>query len=49
MDAIKLYRIGNWCYKKKLPVIPNIIHKLIFLVFNSHIPSSCTIGKETRL
>lgn len=49
MNAIRLYRIGNWCYKRKIPLISKIIHGLIFIIFNSHIPSSCTIGKDTKL
>ncbi len=48
MNAITFYRIGNWCYNKKIPIVPKLVHGLIFLIFNSHIPSSCTIGKETK-
>ena len=48
MNAIGLYRIEHWCYLKKIPIFPKLIHSLIFLLFNSHIPASCTIGKGTR-
>lgn len=48
MNAIGLYRIDHWIWRKKIPFIPKIIHHCIFLLFNSHIPASCLIGKGTR-
>lgn len=48
MNAISIYRVGNWCYKKKIPLIPKITWGLNFLIFNSHIPSTATIGKKTK-
>lgn len=49
MNAISIYRVGNWCYKKKIPLIPKITWGLNFLIFNSHIPSTATIGKKLNL
>ncbi|MBT2689223.1 serine acetyltransferase [Bacillus sp. ISL-47] len=43
-----IYRLGNWCYKRKIPFVPKISWILNFLVFNSHIPYSATIGKNTK-
>ena len=48
MNAISFYRVEHWLWKKKVPILPAVIHNIIFLMFNSHIPASCTIGKGTR-
>ena len=48
MNAVDLYRIEHWLWKKRVPILPQFIHHLIFLMFKSHIPASCTIGKGTR-
>ncbi|MHC8321508.1 serine O-acetyltransferase [Pseudomonas sp. GB2N2] len=45
MNAVKLYRIGNWFYKRRVPIVPSIVRNVIFLLFNSYIPVSATIGK----
>jgi serine O-acetyltransferase len=49
MNAIKFYRIANWCYCKRIPLIPTLFKFLTFLVFNSVIPAQCQIGKNSRL
>ena len=48
MNAISFYRIEHWLWKKKIPFFPKIIHHIIFLMFNSHIPASCLIGKGSK-
>jgi serine O-acetyltransferase len=48
MNAIKFYRIGNWCYRKKVPLIPKLTWIINFLLFNSHIPFTAKIGKSTK-
>jgi serine O-acetyltransferase len=48
LNAIYLYRIGNWLYKHKIPIIPNLFWALTFLIFNSHVPYSAQIGKNTK-
>lgn len=45
MNAVKLYRIGNWFYKRGVPIVPTLIRNLIFLLFNSYIPVSAKIGR----
>lgn len=45
MNAVKLYRIGNWFYERQVPIVPGLIRNLIFLIFNSYIPVSANIGK----
>lgn len=49
MNAIKLYRIGNWCYKHKVPLIPYLTKVLTFLLYNSIIPYTAQIGKQSEL
>lgn len=49
MNAIGLYRIGNYCYRKGVPLVPKLSKALIFLLFNSVLPSSAEIGKGSRL
>ena len=49
MNIIKLYRISNYFYKKKITVIANIIYYLQFLIFNSSIPPSTKIGRNAKV
>jgi serine O-acetyltransferase len=48
MNAIALYRVGNWLHRHRIPILPKLLHYLTFLVFNSAIPPSCQIGKGSR-
>ena len=48
MNAIGLYRVGNYCYIKKIPIVPFVCKALTFLVFNSVVPFSTSIGKGSR-
>lgn len=45
---IKLYRIGNYFYKKRIHFFAKIMEGLIFLIFNSRIPSNVVIGKGSK-
>lgn len=45
---IKLYQIYRWLYLKKIPILPTILSKVAFLIFNSHVPPSTQIGKGTK-
>lgn len=47
MNAIQFYRLGRFFYKNKIPLVPNVIKNLIFLLFNSYIPPSAEIGQGT--
>lgn len=47
MNLIRVYRIGNYFYRKGIPVLPRLFHYFIFLLYNSDIPSSAIIGKNT--
>ncbi|ETI69192.1 serine O-acetyltransferase [Neobacillus vireti] len=48
MNAIKLYRVGNWCYKHKIPIIPTLTKFLTFILFNSVVPYTAEIGNESK-
>lgn len=48
MNAIGLYRFGHACYKKKIPVIPELTKDIAFLLFNTVLPYTAEIGKESR-
>ncbi|OJD72947.1 serine O-acetyltransferase [Bacillus sp. NH11B] len=48
MNAINLYRVGNYFYRKKVPVIPKIVKGVIFFLFNSIIPSETKIGMHSK-
>lgn len=48
MNAISLYRIANLLYLWKVPIIPTLIKYCIFLIFNSVIPPSTYIGRDSR-
>ena len=47
MNAITLYRAGHWCYTRGIPIVPKLMHRLIFLIYNSSIPMSAEIGQGT--
>ncbi|WP_129690843.1 serine O-acetyltransferase [Gottfriedia acidiceleris] len=49
MEAIKLYRIANKLYKHKIPVLPKIFYRMIYLINNCHIHYTTKIGKGTKL
>ncbi|WP_018394773.1 serine acetyltransferase [Bacillus sp. 37MA] len=48
MNAIKFYRIARFLYEKKIPFLPKIIKAIIFLLFNSVVPYSTKIGKDSK-
>lgn len=48
MNAIKFYRLGRWCYERRIPVLPKMIYYSIFLIYNSSVPASAEIGEGTH-
>ncbi len=48
MNAIYLYRIGNFFFKHKLKFIAKFFVVLSYFIYNSYIPASCKIGKGTK-
>ncbi len=49
MNGIKLYRIANYLHKYHIPLLPKIIQRVSYLLFNAHIPYQATIGEGTIL
>jgi len=49
MNAITLYRIGRYCHRLGLPVLPKLMDALIFITANSVVPHTAEIGPESRL
>ena len=47
MNLIKVHRLSHFFYKKGIPILPRLFRFLIFLIYNSDIPSSVSIGKNT--
>lgn len=48
INAIIMYRIARFLYKKNIPIIPKIIKLIIFLIYNSNIPYQCHLGRNTK-
>jgi serine O-acetyltransferase len=48
-NSVHFYRLGHFLYTYRIPLLPKIIELIIFLLYNSKIPSSCEIGKGTLL
>jgi serine O-acetyltransferase len=48
MNAIKLYRISQWCWLHHLGFIAKFFRALIFLLYNSYILYTAEIGAGTK-
>ncbi|MBN1186138.1 MAG: serine acetyltransferase [Bacteroidales bacterium] len=46
-NAVKIYYVAHWFYQNKMVFISLALEALIFLIYNSRIPSSCLIGKDS--
>jgi serine O-acetyltransferase len=42
---MRFYRFSNFCFDLGVPLLPKLIEALIFVLFNSRIPSCVRIGK----
>jgi serine acetyltransferase/CelD/BcsL family acetyltransferase involved in cellulose biosynthesis len=49
MNALAIYRIGNWCYQRRIPVIPQLAYGLIYVLCRAVIPMSVELGEGTEL
>lgn len=45
---IHIYRFNNWLYRYNIPLLPKLIWRVQYLIFNCSVPASCEIGKGTR-
>lgn len=48
MNAISFYRASRWFYLHKVPVFPKLIKGLTYLMFNTVVPYTAEIGKDTK-
>ena len=48
LSPIYLYRIGNYCFRKKIPLVPKIIHRLCYFLCHADIPMNCVIGRNVQ-
>lgn len=48
MNAIKLYRVAHWLAKKNVPILPGLLKYFIFFCFNSVVPYTCDIGRDSK-
>lgn len=44
-----LYRIANWAWRHKIPVLPKLIYIFNRIVFSVVLPPSATIGRNVNL
>jgi serine O-acetyltransferase len=47
VNAIHFHRVQHWLLKRGVPIAPQVIHRLIFLLFNSAIPPEAELGEGT--
>lgn len=45
---VRFYRLSNWLYRHRIPILPKLIYYISYCLFNSSVPATCTIGKGTR-
>jgi len=45
VNAIHLYRLANFFYRKRVPLLPGLLRFLMFFLYNSVIEPSCPIGR----
>jgi serine O-acetyltransferase len=44
VNAIRLYRLGHALHLRGVPFLPRLVQLLVFLLYNSSVPSECEIG-----
>lgn len=42
---INWYRLSHWLWKHHVPLLPKLLWRLQYLLFNSSVPGSCTLMK----
>ncbi len=48
MNAINMYRKARWCYLHHIPLIPQLLKGLTFVLYNTVVPYTAEIGTETK-
>lgn len=47
VNIITFYRLANWLYRHKIPLLPQLIKLFMFFIYNSSVPYQANIGKGT--
>jgi serine O-acetyltransferase len=47
LNAIHFHRVQRWLADRGVPVLPRVVHRLIFLLFNCVIPPEAELGEGT--
>ena len=47
-DLMFVYRIANWCYRHRIPLIPILCRLYMFMCHGSRVPAKTIIGRGTR-
>jgi len=45
MNPLFFYRIGNFAWRHRIPLLPWLMRKLLFLVCHADIPMQCKLGR----
>jgi len=45
---IHWYRLSHWLWKHHVPILPTLLWRLQYLLFNSSVPGSCTLMKGVK-
>jgi len=48
LNAVHFYRAAHYCHERGVPIVPRVLYYLTFLVFNSSIPYTASIGEGSR-
>jgi serine O-acetyltransferase len=48
MNALSLYRVGHWCYRRRIPLIPTLINQAIGVFYNAAVSMSTEIVEGTE-
>ena len=49
MNALAIYRVGHWCYERRIPLIPQLAYGANYLLCRAVIPMSVEFGEGTEL
>ena len=45
---IHWYRVANWLFRHRIPLLPKFIYYIQYLLFNSSVPASCVVGGGSK-
>jgi serine O-acetyltransferase len=49
MSTMTLYRFGRWCHERRVPLVPHLVHRMIFILAGAVVPMSAEIGEGSLL